>query len=137
MTTTPPEWMKFDASLTAAYRAKYEPLGLCPNGYEDNPEALARSWANTDDLPYQVYRSKAWLARQKVLKYVRRSGSSYGYKHTAENHPASAGYICNGAMIIAAIELGLKVERIAASPNAYFNIQPHRLQPDIRKGNAA
>ena len=59
-------------------------------------------------------------------KTIRRKASSYSLKHSAEGFMrelnVAQSYISNGALILAAIALGFRVERIKGTPNCFFNL---------------
>lgn len=101
--------------------------GFC--GFENpgktEPEDRAALLSATDEIE----RARGWLAAQTRRATFNRRRSSYGLKHVAES--ATGGYISNGALIVAALMEGWKVERISNSPNARLNIG-HSLQP-LRK----
>jgi hypothetical protein len=60
-----------------------------------------------------------WLGRQKMIKTINRTGTSYGLKHVAER---DIGYLTNGIFIAAAHACGYRVVRVGDSPNAWLNI---------------
>ena len=79
----------------------------------------------------QIDRSKQWLQLCGTVKTVNRKQSSYGLKHGAERWWQAkgadhGGYICNGTLLMAAIQIGMLVKRIGSSPNAYLNLSQHR-----------
>ena len=59
-------------------------------------------------------------------KTINRRVSSYGLKHSAEQLMAemnvAESYVSNGALIVAAVALGYRVERIEGTPNAFFDL---------------
>jgi hypothetical protein len=65
-------------------------------------------------------RAYDWLVQVPVRSSINRSHGSYGLKHAAEAW--SGDYVSNGALIAAALHLGLRMEPIAGTPNAYFNV---------------
>jgi hypothetical protein len=116
-------------------RAKFEPVGLCPNGFTDDAGKRAASWDRRHDLVQEVERAIEWLKLCEQTEKVDRRQTSYGLKHEAErwcreqeHHP---NYISNGALLMAAYTLGLKVYRPTNRPNfpnAFLNISRHRPQ---------
>lgn len=66
-----------------------------------------------------------WLRDKPRTKYPNRgAGTTYGLKHKAER---GSGYISNGMLIAAVLDLGFKVKRIAHSPECFINIA--RIRP--------
>jgi hypothetical protein len=65
----------------------------------------------------QFERARLWLRRQRKIKHMNLSRSSYGLKHIAE---PDIGYVTNGIFIAAAIAEGFRI--YADGPNARFNI---------------
>jgi hypothetical protein len=114
-------------------RAEFEPLLLAPRGFCADAVACAEAWAgrSADDLQDQVDRSKHWLQLCGTSKGVSRKQTSYGLKHEAERWwrakgAERGGYICNGALLMAALQLDMIVEHIGSTPSACLNLSPHR-----------
>jgi hypothetical protein len=114
-------------------RAEFEPGLLAPFGFCNDAEACVKSWDRWNEaaLQDQIDRSKHWLQLCGIIKTVYRKQSSYGIKHEAERWwrakgAGHGGYISNGALLMAAIRLGMRVERIGSSPNACLNLSRHR-----------
>ena len=118
--STPNTTITFDS-----LRTKFEPMGLCPNGFTDDAKKRAASWdvyvtKFTPDIKEefveQVERATEWLKLCEQTKHLDRRQTSYGIKHEAERwcreqgHP-NGGYISNGALLMAAYTLGFKVQR--------------------------
>jgi len=118
----------------ACRSVEFEPQWLSPSGYHTDVTSLQKNWSYCKDeldLQDQVDRSKQWLQLCGTSEVVCRKASSYGYKHEAERWwkvkgAGRGGYICNGALIMAALQLGMVVKRIGSSPNAYLNLSQHR-----------
>ena len=59
-------------------------------------------------------------------KAINRRASSYGLKHSAERLMSelnmAESYVTNGALIVAALALGYRIERIEGTPNAFFDL---------------
>ena len=68
---------------------------------------------------------KRWLRRNAApRKTVNRFSHSYSLKHVVERTSGEhIHYVTNGALILAAIELGYRCKRIGDSPNALFNMK--------------
>jgi hypothetical protein len=114
-------------------RAEFEPMLLAPRGFCADAVACAEAWAgrSADDLQDQVDRSKEWLRLCGTTKGVSRKQTSYGLKHEAERWwkakgAERGGYICNGALLMAALQLDMIVEHIGSTPNACLNLSRHR-----------
>jgi hypothetical protein len=119
--------------IYATLRAEFEPLLLAPSGFCRDAGRCAEAWArwSEEQLQDQIDRSIAWLRLCGTTEKVERKQSSYGIKHEAERWWREkganyGGYICNGALIMAALRLGMLVERIGSSPNACLNLAKHR-----------
>ena len=108
---------------------KSEP-SLCAVGLA-TPEYWARPRKKTDfDSNRQEFikagfdqfkNACAFLAGCLLRKTVnRKAGGSYGLKHKAERW--AGDYISNGALIAAAIHLGIPFEQIKDSPNVYLAV---------------
>jgi hypothetical protein len=117
----------------ATLRAEFEPLLLTPFGFCRDAEDCAKHWGgrNEEHLQDQIERSIAWLRLCGTGEKVERKQTSYGVKHEAERWWRErgadyGGYICNGALIMAALRLGMLVERIGSTPNACLNLAKHR-----------
>ena len=122
-------------------RAQFEPQGLCDNGFMD-PEQCAEFWNSSCErqggrsLLREVDSAEIWLAVCEQTKAINTRSSSYGLKHEAERWcrmrgHEGGGYICNGALLMAAVRLGFKVQRCSlTSPNAWLNISRRRPQAD-------
>ncbi len=118
-------------------RAKFEPIGLCANGFTDDAVKCTASWdVRSDHLEKEVERAIDWLKLCEQTEKVNRQATSYGLKHEAERwckaqgHP-DGGYISNGALLMAACIVGFKVCRPVKPsnfPNAFLNISRHRPQ---------
>jgi hypothetical protein len=120
-------------------RAKFEPTGLCPNGFTDDAGKCAASWNMRSDLKeylvQEVARAIEWLQLCEQTEKVDRRQTSYGLKHEAERwcrgQGQPNGYVSNGALLMAAYILGFKIYRPAKRPdfpNAFLNISRHRPQ---------
>jgi hypothetical protein len=114
-------------------RAEFEFMLLAPSGFCANVDACAESWArwSADDLQDQVERSKQRLQLCGTTKGVPRKQTSYGLKHEAERWwkakgAERGGYIANGALLMAALQLDMIVEHIGSTPNACLNLSQHR-----------
>jgi len=131
-------------------RRQFEPMLIGPKGYYDTLEECREAWDRYADqdpthplsLPVQVMRCERWLADVNKVGRVRRQAlSSYGYKLQVER--AFNSYVCNGAFIMAAIQMGFLVERgtqwTCGRINALFNIGEHRelWQDDYRNQQLA
>jgi hypothetical protein len=68
---------------------------------------------------------KRWLRRNAApRKTVNRFSHSYSLKHVVERTSGEhIHYVTNGALILAAIELGYRCKRIRNTPNAAFNMK--------------
>ena len=122
-------------------RTTFEPLEICPNGFNSVPGECAKSWDHYDTSPRagenlvrQVAGAAEWLTLCGQRTTINRDSTSYGLKHEAERwcraqgHP-NGGYICNGALLMAAYGLGFKIQRPSGYqnfPNAYLNIARRR-----------
>jgi hypothetical protein len=113
-------------------RAEFEPMLLAPRGFCADAVTCAEAWAgrSADDLQDQVDRSKQWLQLCGTTKGVSRKQTSYGLKHEAERWweakgAERGGYICNGALLMAALQLDMIVEHIGSTPNACLILSPH------------
>jgi hypothetical protein len=140
---------KLDLSAMSAadLRAYFEPLELCPGGFDSVPGECAKSWTHYDnsaaageELVREVARAAEWLTLCGQVKTINHDSTSYGLKHEAERwcraqgHPCG-GYICNGALLMAAHGLGFKIQRPSGYqnfPNAYLNIAKRRPQSGPR-----
>jgi hypothetical protein len=95
---------------------------LCAFGFRDVPHAGDRLL--TEEGTVKEVSACAWFIREMCAptKTLRRSVSSYGWKHLVEN--ALGLYVSNGAFIAAAILCGYRVERVGPrNPNAVFNMR--------------
>jgi hypothetical protein len=94
---------------------------LCGCGFRDEPHAC--STLPTDERIVEVNICAGFIRQWcNPTKRLRRSISSYGWKHVVEN--AGGRYVCNGAFIAAAILGGYRVKRRSPrSPNAVFNMR--------------
>jgi hypothetical protein len=124
--------------MSRSLRPEFEPLKLSPQGFHDSAADCAAAWERWGDGDYlasEIEYATQWLAgcnrTQRLTSYT-----SYGYKHEAEHWYGS--YICNGALIMAAIRAGFKWRRCRdGSQNAVFNIGrdrpfwPAKLCPDL------
>jgi len=65
---------------------------------------------------------KRWLAKYTTpRKTMNRFSNSYGLKHVVERTSgADVHYVTNGALILAAVELGYRCKRVRSTPNATF-----------------
>lgn len=66
-----------------------------------------------------------WLGLQKSTKIFSGQRTSYGYKHDVEEWSRSRGspiHVYNGALIAAALGLGMRVKVYPGSPNVAINI---------------
>jgi hypothetical protein len=121
------------------FRAEFEPKLLAPLGFCNDAKSCAESWTSCSEeqLQDQVDRSIEWLQLCGTAPTVSRKSSSYGLKHEAERWweakgGGHGGYICNGALIMAALQIGMIVRRIGSSPNACLNLSQHRPVSDLR-----
>ena len=120
----------------ADLRARFEPLGLTANGFSKNAQVCAEDWDlfGGKKLCREFESAVAWLSLCEQTKTINQNVSSYGLKHEAERWcrdqgHAGGGYICNGALLMAAYHLGFRVQRdTPRSPNGCLNIgkkRPH------------
>jgi hypothetical protein len=114
--------------LKAAAAFKVAPTGMVGSG----AEALA-AWRDANAIGNldQVNRAAALLATAARVKTKASAAFSYALKHQLES--ADGRYICNGAAILAAYLLGLKVWPIddwgRSTPNAYIGVsRKHRFE---------
>ena len=82
----------------------------------------------TDPPTDQIRMAKEFLSRCKPTKAC--NVWSYAAKHWAERW--GSGYVCNGAAIIAANELGLRIEQREGGPNLYIGISESSRYPAQR-----
>lgn len=100
---------------------------LCAAGWNFkaySPDSFQRERQKTaeDDFPLQAWAARHYLLCPRVKRPTGRDGS-YGMKHAAERHAGENGscqYICNGALIAAALVLGFGVKRIRGTLNCTF-----------------
>lgn len=81
--------------------------------------------------PGEVARARQWIkthCRRSRLGWAELS--SYGLKHVCER--AMGRYVSNGAFILAAQELGVRVERIDTGPNALVGLTLPRKRTGAR-----
>lgn len=87
----------------------------------------------SDEGLAQVETCARWLEQQRTTKSLNRSGGSYSYKHRAERWGAGnqgMSYVSNGALIAAAIGLGLRYAQVhPRSLNVYLNLSKRQLPP--------
>jgi hypothetical protein len=91
------------------------------------PAGFAAKGADPEDLliehPLEVATAVAFLRKCKKSRYPRLG--SYRLKHLAEEWGAANGlssYVCNGALIAAAVYLGFVVEPHTSGPNANIGV---------------
>ena len=103
---------------------------LSKTGFEDwHPMKPAGVWIKryamrdsltSDDGEEQFAAAVRWLQARRPRKTVNPKASSYGIKHIAEN--SEGRYISNGALIAAALAIGLTVAQIFGTPNARIGV---------------
>jgi hypothetical protein len=71
--------------------------------------------------PWQVEVCRRAMETWPRSRYVMASANSYDIKHEIE--AADGGYVANGAVIAAALHLGLKVRRAGRGQNANFDLK--------------
>ncbi len=97
-------------------------------GHELMRQTTSRDSSLVADASFvdQTRLALGWLQNCSRTRGVNRRSTSYGYKHEAECwHEEADGqiaYICNAALIAAALILDFKVVRVPNSPNAYLNL---------------
>ena len=136
-----PTKLNFTAMNAADLRAHFEPLELCPNGFNSVPGECAKGWDHYDTSPAagkelvrQIADAAEWLALCDRRKSINRDATSYGLKHECERwrkarYPSRNYYVSNGALLMAAVGLGFRIQRPSAYrnfPNAYLNIARRR-----------
>ena len=113
-----------DHQARAAIRAAMDQHpDLCSHGFGNPGDAGFSDWR--DDLLSdfgvdQFQRARRYLSAFAHRQTLNRRRSSYGLKHSAEDE--QGGYISNGALIAAAVDLGFRMERINYGPNAWLGI---------------
>jgi hypothetical protein len=126
-------------------REEFEPMLLSPNGFAADAASCAKEWDSFGyrdftseeaiaSLRAQVEAASRWLSLCGQRKSINSSGGgSYSLKHQAERWSRSQGgvpYICNGALLMAAVRLGFKLKRPSDVrpdyPNAWLNISQNR-----------
>jgi hypothetical protein len=112
---------------------------------KENYDRFHEGRKELDSIPIaqQFLRSLFFLNQVPQIKTINTKISSYGLKHIAEKLPCTypdgeilgPGYVCNAALILVALHLGLKFrtyrdDRGYDSPNMNFNIS-HKAIVDI------
>ena len=135
--------MRFPMTMPAAERALCKELAARGEGRDD----LERTIARYSDFAFGGYRTRyeyptreqfeqgrvdllhsledfhivrAFLLPVPKWDKFNRRFTSYTWKHIVERWAYE--YISNGSLIVAAISLGFRVERVGDTPNAWLNI---------------
>lgn len=111
---------------------------LTSNGFESGQRlAQYRADMTDDDSVAQFVRAAWWLSGVPKRQTVNRRASSYTWKHIAERYHErflkergknGNWYISNGMFLAACIVMGVKVEPIRNSPNAFVNLSDRALE---------
>jgi hypothetical protein len=108
-----------DGRPQATIRAEFEPELVSPYGLHFGHDSCARGWdscpSGDADMRRQVAAADAFLRECVPARRTSDASvcNSYFLKHLAEDWHRSRGeheYVSNGALIMAALRLGLKVE---------------------------
>lgn len=99
-------------------------IGNPPGGMTADESIMERA-----EFVVQVVFCMEWITAQKLNANLNTSTGSYAYKHCVERWCGE--YIPNGALIAAAIGMGLKWRRGrgVTNPNAVFNISRRLVTP--------
>jgi hypothetical protein len=82
-----------------------------------------------DEMERLARMPEYYCSKHEAERWWRAKGADYG------------GYICNGALLMAAIQIGMIVRRIGSSPNTHFPslgiARASGIQPNIAPSNAS
>jgi hypothetical protein len=86
---------------------------------------------DNNDYVIQFELCRLWLQDAKFTqRFTKYESTSYAYKHTVEG--ASKYYVCNGALLLAARSMDLKMRYEPNSPNAQLKIS-HKWHESFRE----
>jgi hypothetical protein len=109
-----------------ALQREFEPLGLSFAGLR-SPAQCRVDWDRKHDGDAdEIEAATAFLRECTAIKSLNRRRSSYGLKHSAERWAGT--YISNGASLMAAHRLGLKIVPLGDGINARLNVSEKSIQ---------
>jgi hypothetical protein len=122
---------EFESELVSPFGLQYDARRCAEDWDKDERRDAPFNWEYFQDGPQndwnpislgqQIELCEAYFNRRRRLKQVKRGPSSYGIKHRAECEGKT--YVVNGAVIMAAMRLGLIIRPLhRESPNAFFNV---------------
>lgn len=95
---------------------------ITPNGLLTGREKNCKpsDFLDEDDYVVQFELCRLWLKDAELIQSFNDKSTSYTYKHTVGG--ASKYYVCNGALLLAARSMELKMRYEPNSPNAELKI---------------